>query len=182
MRTIKLLSLISSITFIIGCGGNYPPLKTVDNVDLNRYLGKWYEISRLPNSFQEGCVCTISEYEMLDEETIKVTNKCREDSARGDLDIAEGKAWVVPNSGNAKLKVQFFWPFRGDYWIIELDKEDYNYVLVGTPSRKYLWILARQPNLDQTIYNKLLKTAETEGFDISRLIVTEHSCVEGISP
>ena len=165
--------------FLIGCGGDYPPMRTVDEIDLERYLGKWYEIARLPNSFQKGCVCTTAEYELIDENTIRVYNSCRQDSASGDFDDAEGTAWVVPNSGNAKLKVSFFWPFKGDYWIIDLDKENYNYALVGTPSRKYLWILARQPRLKEEIYEKLLRVAEDEGFDISKLIVTEHPCKIG---
>ncbi|MBU1099290.1 MAG: lipocalin family protein [Bacteroidetes bacterium] len=164
--------------YLLGCSGDYAPMKTVEKVDLNRYLGKWYEIARLPNKFQEGCVCTTAEYEMIDEETIRVTNTCREDSASGDIDDVEGKAFIVENSGNAKLKVQFFWPFKGDYWIIELDK-DYQYALVGTPSRKYLWILARRPVLDEAIYNNLFDVAKSEGFDTSQMIVTEHPCKVG---
>lgn len=159
---------------IFGCSAsNYPPLDVVDSVDIQRYLGKWYEIARLPFSQQEGCSCTTAEYELIDETTIRVINKCIKD---GELDDANGKAFVVEGSNNAKLRVQFFWPFRGDYWIIELDKENYTYAVVGTPSRKYLWILSRTSLMDETIYNSLLEKISAKGFDINKLIKTEQDC------
>ena len=179
MKTGKLFLYTPILLLLASCSGSYPPMRTVDHVDLNRYLGTWYEIARLPNSFQEGCLCTTAEYELIDENTIRVTNTCRQDSALGDLDRAEGKAWVVPNSGNAKLEVSFFWPFKGDYWIIDLDKENYKYALVGTPSRKYLWILSRAPQLADSINNKLLSVAKQEGFDLTNFIKTEHPCSAG---
>ena len=179
MKFRNYLLFAAIIPFLINCSGNYPPMRTVDNVDLERYLGTWYEIARLPNSFQEGCLCTTANYELIDSETIRVTNTCRQDSALGDLDKAEGKAWIVPNSGNAKLEVSFFWPFKGDYWIIDLDKENYEYALVGTPGRKYLWILARAPQLADSIYNRLTAVAKEEGFNLTEFIKTEHPCSVG---
>jgi len=162
------------ILTLLGCSSaNYPPLDVVDKVDIQRYLGKWYEIARLPFSQQEGCSCTTAEYELIDETTIRVINKCMKD---GELDDAKGKAFVVNGSNNAKLRVQFFWPFSGDYWIIELDKENYNYAVVGTPSRKYLWILSRTPKMDESIYNSLLEKISAKGFDINKLIKTEQDC------
>ncbi len=132
----KYFSIFLSAIMISGCGSsNYPPLDVVDYVDVQKYLGKWYEIARLPNSFQEGCFCTTAEYELIDEETIRVINRCREDGLNGDVDEASGKAFIVEGSNNAKLRVQFFWPFKGDYWILELDQDNYEYAMVGTPSR-----------------------------------------------
>jgi apolipoprotein D and lipocalin family protein len=158
---------------IIGCStANYPPLEVVENVDIDRYLGKWYEIARLPFSQQEGCTCTSAEYELIDSTTLRVINKCIKE---GELDDATGKAFVVEGSNNAKLRVQFFWPFRGDYWVIELDK-NYQYAVVGTPSRKYLWILSRSNKLDDQTYNMLIEKAKAKGFDISKLIKTVHDC------
>lgn len=159
---------------LFGCSSaNYPPLDVVDKVDINRYIGKWYEIARLPFSQQEGCSCTTAEYEIIDATTLRVINKCMKN---GELDDAKGKAFVVEGSNNSKLRVQFFWPFRGDYWVIELDKENYQYAVVGTPSRKYMWILSRTPKMDEQIYNSILQQASEKGFDVSKLIKTVQDC------
>lgn len=176
MKTnITLFSLsFLSIILLFGCSAaKYPPLDVVKKVDIDRYLGKWYEIARLPFSQQEGCSCTTAEYELIDSTTIRVINKCIKE---GELDDATGKAFVVEGSNNAKLRVQFFWPFRGDYWVIELDEKNYQYAIVGTPSRKYLWILSRTPRMDEEIYNSLIKKAGDKGFDISKLIRTVQDC------
>lgn len=169
-RYIAMIALAS----IFGCGtANYAPLNTVDSVDVQRYLGKWYEISKLPNSFQKGCNCTTAEYSLIDSETIRVINRCNKDSVNGEPDEAKGKAFVVANSGNAKLRVQFFWPFRGDYWIIDLDKENYSYAVVGTPSREYLWILAREPIMNESLYNALIEKCRLKGFDVTKIEKTK---------
>jgi len=165
---------IGVIMGIFGCGSsNYAPLDVVDKVDVQRYLGKWYEIALLPNSFEKGCNCTTAEYSLIDSTTIRVINSCRKDSVKGKVDQANGKAFVVEGSNNAKLRVQFFWPFRGDYWIIDLDKENYSYAVVGAPNRKYLWILSRTPRMDEIIYNALIEKCKTKGFDISKLEKTK---------
>ena len=162
---------------LLSCGSsNYAPLDVVDKVDVNRYIGKWYEIANLPNSFQKGCNCTTAEYSIIDEETIRVVNSCRKDSTTGELDQADGKAFVVEGTNNAKLRVQFFWPFRGDYWILELDKDNYSYAVVGAPSRKYLWILSRTSKMDEKIYNMLVEKCKTKGFDVSKLQLTNQDC------
>ncbi len=172
MKTLVTTSILSLL--LISCSStNYPPLATVDNVDVQRYLGKWYEIANLPNSFQKGCSCSSAEYSLIDSTTIRVTNKCMKD---GELDDVNGKAFIVEGTGNAKLKVQFFWPFRGDYWIIDLDKENYSYAVVGTPSRKYLWILSRTPKMEETLYNSLLEKCKVKGFDVSKVVKTEQDC------
>lgn len=164
---------------LFGCsGGNYPPLDVVDNVDINKYLGKWYEIARLPNSFEEGCFCITAEYSVIDSTTLRVVNSCREDSPDGEFDQANGKAFVVEGSNNAKLKVQFFWPFKGDYWIIELDQGNYDWAVVGSPSREYLWILARTPKIDDELLNTLLTKASQKDFDVSKMIYPDQSCFD----
>lgn len=174
LKKIPSYMIILSLASLFGCGtANYAPLATVDNVDLQRYIGKWYEIARLPNSFQKGCTCTTAEYSIIDSTTVRVLNSCRKDSINGEPDSATGKAFLVENSGNAKFRVQFFWPFRGDYWIIDLDKDNYSYAVVGTPSRKYLWILSREPKMDDTLYNTLIERCRQKGFDITQLIKTE---------
>jgi apolipoprotein D and lipocalin family protein len=171
---IYFLLYIISILLIFGCNSsNYKFLPVVDKVDIQHYLGKWYEIARLPNSFQEGCNCTTAEYSIIDSTTLRVLNKCIKD---GELDDATGKAFIVEGTNNAKLRVQFFWPFRGDYWVIELDKENYQYAVVGTPSRKYLWILSRTPKIDEQLLKSLIQKCTENGFDISQLIYTVHNC------
>lgn len=169
-----LLIMLAGI-FLSGCGGNYPPLETVESVNIQKYLGTWYEIALLPNSFEEGCHCTTAEYSLIDSTTIKVVNTCNQGSPEGEIDKADGKAFVVEGSSNSKLEVQFFWPFKGDYWILELD-ENYKYALVGSPSREYLWILSRTPTLSQNIVDQLLRIAEAKGFDTSKIIYTDQSC------
>lgn len=147
---------------------NLPPLPTVPSVDLERYLGTWYEIASYPQSFQEGCTGTTANYSREEDGTIKVVNRCRKGSLSGPEDVAEGKARVVDQASGAKLEVSFFRPFWGDYWIIELG-ENYEYAVVGHPSRDYLWILARQPALPPRVYQEILSHVETMGYDPERL-------------
>ena len=165
--------LASICVLLVGCGGSHPPLDTVDTVDLDRYMGTWYEIMRLPNSFQSDCWNSTAEYEIIDSETVRVINRCREDSVRGEESSVTGKAWVVEGSNNSKLKVSFFWPFKGDYWILELD-ENYQWVAVGAPSREYLWIMARQPRWDAVPLEDLKRRLAAKGFDVSKLIATNN--------
>lgn len=164
---------------LAGCGifgsTKHPPLDVVPTVDLNRYAGTWYEIASLPVSAQKGCYCTKAEYSLMEDGVVKVVNTCRRDSATGTIDRIEGKAFVVPGSNNSKLRVQFFWPFRGDYWIIMLD-ENYSYAVVGVPNRKYCWILSRTPRMDADTLAVLVKLLKDKGFDVSRLQYTNQDC------
>lgn len=140
-----------------------PPLQTVQQVDLKRYLGQWYEIARYPNRFQKNCQESSASYALRDDGDIEVLNRCK-DSGDGKQRQSKGHAWVVDSASNAKLKVSFFWPFRGDYWIIELGKE-YEYAVIGTPNRKYFWILSRTRTMDDTLYAAILQRAKEQGFD-----------------
>lgn len=152
-----------------------PPLETVPQVDLGKYMGKWYEIASFPQRFQKGCHCTTAEYAMTDKGYVSVLNICRKDSPEGKISRARGKAFVVKGSGNAKLKVQFFWPFRGDYWIIDL-AADYSHAVVGDPSRNYLWILSRSPRMEADLYDEIADRCARKGFDVGRLRKTDQSC------
>ena len=140
-----------------------PPLPTVAAVDLARYAGGWYEIALLPNWFQRSCVAdTKARYRADGEGGIEVINRCR--TADGSIDTAKGHATIVAGSANAKLRVSFFWPFKGDYWVLDLDA-DYQHVLVGTPSRDYAWVLSRTSQMDETTLQRLLDKAGSLGFD-----------------
>ncbi len=140
------------------------PLKTVDDVDLTRYAGTWYEIALLPNKFQAQCVSDTQAQYRIDGEVVRVRNRCR--NAEDKIEEANGVAKVVAGSGNAKLRVSFFRPFYGDYWILALDK-DYRTVLIGEPSRKYSWILSRDPHMSTDQREQLLEQAQSLGFDRS---------------
>jgi len=147
------------------------PLQTVSNVDLKKYAGKWYEIASFPQRFQKGCHCTTAEYTPTDEGYIIVENRCNKDSLHGKESYIKGKAFVEKNTGNSKLKVQFFWPFRGKYWIIDL-ADDYGYAVVGHPNRKYLWILSRTPKMSDAIYRQITERLKQNSFDITKLQMT----------
>lgn len=153
---------------------SYPPLDVVPRVEIDRYVGTWYEIASIPVSQQEGCSCTTAEYSVIEEGVLRVVNTCKKE---GETDQAEAKAFVVPNSNNAKLKVQFFWPFRGDYWVLELD-DDYRWAVVGVPSRKYVWVLSRSPFMDEDTLKLLLERIAAKGFDAAKIQKTVHDCGE----
>ena len=177
-KAIRQAMLISGLALLSACGITRQQLATspptvVRHVDLDRYLGKWYEIARYPNRFQKACVASTAVYSFREDGRIRVLNECRKESLEGPLRRAEGKAWVVDETTQAKLKVQFFWPFRGDYWIIDLG-EDYEYAVVGHPKRKYLWILSRTPHMDTEVYEAILERIIRNGHDPDRLIRTEH--------
>ena len=146
----------------------YLSLEVVPHVELEKYLGKWYEIAHLPAKFQEGCNETTATYTLSKDGSISVLNQSIKN---GKMKQAKGKAKVVDRKSNAKLKVTFFWPFYGDYWIIALGN-DYDYAVVGTPNRKYLWILSRTPQMDDKLYSQLIEYAKSKGFDVNKLIKT----------
>ncbi len=178
IRTIRnLCILILFILLLIACSSGMkqvvPPLQVVSFVDLNRYMGTWYEISRYPHRFQEDCVGSTATYNLRDDGKVDVLNQCYKEKLDGELKKAHGKAWVVDPATNAKLKVSFFWPFSGDYWIIDLG-ENYEYAVVGDPNRKYLWILSRSPKMDERIYNPILEKLKLQFYDTSKLIKTLH--------
>ncbi len=148
--------------------------QVVESVDLARYMGKWYEIAAFPTWFERGCCCSTAEY-TLQGNVVTVRNSCRRGHRDGKLKTATAKAWPVQGANNAKLKVQFFWPFRADYWIIALDP-DYRYAMVGHPKRKYLWILSRTPVMEEQIYRELITAAACKGYDVRRLRLTDQGC------
>jgi apolipoprotein D and lipocalin family protein len=148
--------------------GQSQPLQTVTNVDINKYCGLWYEIASFPSVFQKDCHCTTANYSLSNKGYLIIENKCKKGSVNGKQAYIKGKAFVVPNSGNAKLKVQFFWPFKAKYWIIDL-ADDYSYAVVSNPSREYLWILARTTAIQSPIYNKILCRLKTQGFNLTKL-------------
>lgn len=167
-----LFIVVICTSFLLAACTTHPPLETVKSVDLNRYYGTWYEIARLPNRFQKMCASDTRATYQPDGEDVTVLNQCR--TADGTLEQAKGIAKVVEGSMGAKLRVSFFRPFYGDYWILGLDP-DYRWVLIGEPGRDYAWVLARQPEMDQVMLDKLLSKAADLGFDREAFVRTRHS-------
>ena len=148
-------------------------LSTVPVVDITKYAGHWYEIARFPNSFEKDFECVTATYTVLDNGTIEVINKGFSSSKK--RKEVKGKAWVPDSKYPGRLKVQFFWPFSGDYYIVALDP-NYNYALIGNPSRNYLWILSKQKELEMSIYNSLVDTARNNGFEVEKLVKINQNC------
>jgi apolipoprotein D and lipocalin family protein len=169
----QILTIIGLVFFGSAYSQKRPEVVSV--VDLKRYTGTWYEIARLPNSFERKLKCITATYTLRDDGKITVLNKGHYISEPSKVNTASGVAWVPDKNTPAKLKVQFFWPFSGNYWIIYLEK-DYKYVLVGDPTFKYMWILCREKKMDDDTYQMLLKKATENGFDIKPLIKVEHDC------
>jgi apolipoprotein D and lipocalin family protein len=156
------------------------PVTTVASVDLDRYAGEWFEIARFPNRFQEKCAGEVKAvYARRPDGRVDVTNTCR--TSDGATTAARGVARVVDQATRSKLKVRFapavlsFLPFVwGDYWILEL-ASDYSHAVVGEPDRKYLWVLARSPKMDDSTLAGILERVKQQGYDVSALIRTEHT-------
>lgn len=170
---------IFSATFTLAASASaqtnkLPALQTVPNVDLSRYVGKWYEIAKYPNRFQKQCVAnTTATYAMKAGGRLEVVNECVKKDGTGERAVGEAK--IADKKTNAKLKVRFapgalsFLPFVwGNYWIIDLDK-DYGYVAIGEPKREYFWILARKPVLDDAVYQDIVRRAEAMGFSPAKI-------------
>ena len=171
MNHYKYLAIMISLS-LFSCS-NHMPLSTVDFVDLDKYAGKWYEIASFPQSFQKNCYNTTAEYTLSEKGYVIVENRCNKNSVDGKESYIKGKAFVDQGTGNAKLKVQFFWPFRGKYWIIDL-ADDYSYAVVGHPNRIYLWILSRNPDMEDALYNRIVERISAKNFDTSKIVKTKH--------
>ncbi|MBN2896741.1 MAG: lipocalin family protein [Campylobacterales bacterium] len=155
----------ATVLLLLGCSTPTPnpPLVTVEKLDLQRYSGTWFEIARYENRFEKGCVGASAHY-ALEDDAIRVTNRCF-DADGIQSGEARGSAYV---SGEGKLRVSFFWPFYGNYWVLEL-ADDYRYSVIGDPSRRYFWILARTPTLVQEDLDAIMGRMQGWGYDPSLL-------------
>ncbi|WP_367576010.1 lipocalin family protein [Phenylobacterium montanum] len=154
--------------------GNRSVPEPAKTVDLNRYVGLWYEIGRYENWFERGCEAVTAEYRVRDSGAVQVINRCRRGDPNGPTKIAEGRAKVVAGSGNAKLKVSFFGPFYfGDYWVLDHDP-DYAWSIVGEPSGRYLWLLSRTAEPSVETRQIIDARARELGYDMSLVRPTQH--------
>jgi len=174
MRILALLTVTAAF-LSFACtrkqGPSLPPPEVVPSVDLARYAGTWYEIASYPNRFQKGCTETSAVYTPLPDGTIEVLNRC---TRAGKADTIKGTARIADSVTNAKLKVTFFWPFSGDYWIIDLG-ERYEYAVVSNPGRTYLWVLGRSPRMEEAAYGRILGWLQSKGFDTAKLVKTQQA-------
>jgi apolipoprotein D and lipocalin family protein len=170
-RAVPALALLA----LCSCSAGKPvTAPTVREVDLARYMGTWYEIARLPHGFEKGLKCVSATYSLRPDGKVSVTNRgVRE--ADGAVKSVEGVALVPDPGAPGKLRVSFFRPFYGDYWILVLDP-DYRHALVSGSTDGYLWILAREASIDVKAYESLVALARDLGFDTSRLIKVAHNC------
>jgi apolipoprotein D and lipocalin family protein len=172
MQKFMALLFITSVLLLQACSQLPENIEPVTDFDVNRYLGTWYEIARLDHSFERGLQQVTAEYSLRDDGGIKVVNRGF-DTQKQEWDEATGKAYFVGDKNIGQLKVSFFGPFYGGYNIIALD-ETYQYAMVCGPDRSYLWILARTPDLDQSIVDNLVKAAGGLGFATQELIYVDH--------
>lgn len=149
--------------------GNVSVPQPAKMVELQLYLGRWYEIARYEQSFQKGCEGVTADYSLRTDGKIDVVNRCRKPG--GELREAQGRAKIVDRTTNAKLKVSFFGPFYGDYWVLD-HADDYSWSIVGEPSGRYLWILAREATPAASDVDQLIQRAGAMGYDTSMLVRT----------
>ena len=173
MINFKRLLLLTIPFLLAACTGKPDGVVAVKGFEIDRYLGTWYEIARLDHSFERGLDNITAQYALRDDDGVKVINRgySKED---GGWQQAEGKAYFVGDADEGHLKVSFFGPFYGSYIVFELDKADYQYAFVSGPDTSYLWLLARQPKIDDKIKNLFIERAAALGFDTSKLIYVEH--------
>ncbi len=171
---------MTSLVLLTGCGLppdlGLPALDVVEDVEIERYMGRWYEIARYPNSFEQDCVGVTADYTLLSDGRVEVLNTCR-DADGNTVSTIEGFAEVADPETRAKLTVYFFFPFGAPYWILELG-DDYEYAVVGDPSRTFLWILSRTPTLDPALYDEITQRLPDKGYDPGRLeLVPQNAAV-----
>jgi apolipoprotein D and lipocalin family protein len=172
---IQTIAMIVPTQFVAGSRTkSLGQLATVSRVDIQRYLGAWYEIARYPNRFEQNCVGVTATYSLRKDGMINVYNHAYLHTLAGKEFSITGKAKISDATNNAKLRVSFFGPFYADYWIISLG-EEYDYAVVSEPSRQYLWILSRTPQMEEERYQQILHFLAGAGFDICKLSLTLQS-------
>ncbi|MGD9972927.1 MAG: lipocalin family protein [Desulfatirhabdiaceae bacterium] len=169
----KKLSIILIVLFVAGCVGIPENVKPVDNFILERYLGTWYEIARLDHPFERGLSRVSADYRLQEDGSVRVMNRGYSETEKKWKE-ATGKAYFVDGKDQGFLKVSFFRPFYGSYVVFELDQENYQYALVCGPDKSWLWILAREKEINRELKNRLVSRASALGFDTASLIFVDH--------
>ena len=157
---------------LAGCVGIPENIKPVDDFNIERYLGKWYEIARLDHSFEQGLTSVSAEYGLRSDGGLRVMNRGYSQKNKKWKEI-EGKGYFVDRKDQGFLKVSFFGPFYGSYVIFDLDREHYSYALVSGPNKSYLWLLARSPRINDDLKKRLVDKAAALGFDTEKMIYVQ---------
>ena len=165
----KKLLVIAAALFLSACTGMPAGVAPVKDFELNRYLGKWYEVARLDHSFERGLEQVSAEYSLNPNGSVKVVNRGYS-TTKNKWSEAVGKAKFVQDPTTGYLKVSFFGPFYGSYVVFDLDKEGYEYAFVSGPDLSYLWLLSRNKTVSSEVKASFLKQAKAIGFDTSKLI------------
>ena len=174
MKHLKRVLIFAMLAFgLSACLGVPDGVKPVQDFEIDRYLGKWYEIARLDHRFERGLSNVTAQYSLRDDGGVRVINRGYK-SADGQWEEAEGKAFFVGDTTTGMLKVSFFGPFYGAYNVIALD-QDYQWSLVAGPDKDYLWILSRKPQLEEGVFDQLVAQAKASGFDTDSLILVDQS-------
>lgn len=171
MRIFQVLLLL---LFLSGCLGSPKGVQPVQEFELNKYLGKWYEIARLDHSFERGLNRVTAEYSLRDDGGVRVINKGFS-IAENKWKEAEGKAYFVRDQNEGYLKVSFFGPFYGSYVVFELDKDNYQYAFVASHSTSYLWFLSRTPTVSKELVARFIQRAKELGYKTDNLIFVVHN-------
>lgn len=171
-NALAVTALLSAVFLSAGCEGKPDNLMPVENFDINKYAGTWYEIARFDFFFEKNVNKVTAEYTLNDDGTVKVINRGY-NYKKGKFQQAEGKARFRDEKTRGALEVSFFGPFYGDYNVIAIDSE-YTYALVAGSSYKYLWILSRTPSVPDNIRAEYTALAESLGFNVKKLVWTEH--------
>ncbi|MDS7598373.1 lipocalin family protein [Agrobacterium tumefaciens] len=170
---ITILGAVLAACSPVGPSGNPSVPQPVKPVEIDRYVGHWFELARYENQFERDCEAVTADYSLRKDGMVHVLNTCREGAINGKRKESKGRAKIVTDSGNAKLKVSFFGPFYGDYWILDR-AADYSWSIVGEPSGRYLWILTRTPKPTKTTRSMLVEKAKALGYDVDMLRWTQH--------
>jgi len=171
---LKKIFLLISVFILNGCLGMPESVQPITGFELERYLGKWYEVARLNHSFEKGLSQVTAEYSLREDGGILVLNRGFSES-KNEWKEAEGKAYFVNSFSEGYLKVSFFGPFYGSYVVFELDRKNYQYAFISGPSKKYLWLLSRTPSVEIKIIEKFIEMSKSHGFDTDSLIFVQHN-------
>ena len=169
VKTISLLML--QLLCLNNCdwnSGKMEKLKTVEYVDIERFMGDWYVISNIPTFIEKRATNAIENYRLNNKREIETTFSFHQDSPQGDKKIYKPKGFIKNKKTNAEWRMQFLWPFKMPFMIIDLD-ENYNYTVIGVPNRKYVWIMSRRPSLDSSIYNTIIDKLKDVGYDVKQI-------------
>lgn len=177
LAVLALLGLL----LMTGCAQTTRHIPAVEPFDIERYVGTWYEIARLPHSFEEGLTHVTAQYTLTPQGTVLVVNRGY-DPEKNEWRTARAKAKLTSKENRGELRVTFFWPFSAAYRVIDLDQENYEYAMVTSSRMNYFWILSRSPEIDAQRLQQLLAKATDHGFDLTGLIMVDQTSRTAVEP